>query len=150
MTVRLRAHHLLCLLTYVGKGYSPAFIANMTRIARLIAAGETVEIVEGPDDICAPLLDGPDPHCERASVAERDRAAARDLDRWLDLEIRPGTQVSLGPDLFQRLRTAFAAKRIRSACTGCEWFGLCGSIAATGFEGAILAADRLRPGSRAE
>ncbi|TPN80750.1 DUF1284 domain-containing protein, partial [Mesorhizobium sp. B1-1-5] len=22
MTIRLRAHHLLCLLTYVGKGYS--------------------------------------------------------------------------------------------------------------------------------
>ena len=26
MTIRLRAHHLLCLLTYAGKGYSPAFI----------------------------------------------------------------------------------------------------------------------------
>ena len=28
MTVRLRAHHLLCMLTYVGKGYSPAFCAG--------------------------------------------------------------------------------------------------------------------------
>ena len=40
MTVRLRAHHLLCMLTYVGKGYTAAFTANYDRIVeRLNAAG---------------------------------------------------------------------------------------------------------------
>ena len=39
MTVRLRPHHLLCLLSYIGRGYSPAFSANMTRVARRLGAG---------------------------------------------------------------------------------------------------------------
>ena len=33
MTIRLRPHHLLWVVTYVGRGYSPAFTANMTRIS---------------------------------------------------------------------------------------------------------------------
>ena len=50
MTVRLRPHHLLCLLTYVGKGYSPAFTANYDAIAMRIEQGEELLIVSGPDD----------------------------------------------------------------------------------------------------
>lgn len=144
MTVRLRPHHLLCVLTYVGRGYSPAFTANMTAIAERLGAGEDIELVAGPDDICAPLLAGPDPHCHRASVMERDRAAARDLSPLLGFDVRTGAHLVLDEDLVGRLREAFASNKIRSACTGCEWVDLCGSIAASGFDGAILKSNRLR------
>ena len=50
MTIRLRPHHLLCLLTYSGKGYSAAFTANYDVIAGQISQGEDILIVEGPDD----------------------------------------------------------------------------------------------------
>ena len=146
MTVRLRPHHLLCILTYVGKGYSPAFTANMTAIAGRLAAGETVEIVTGPDDICAPLLDGPDPHCYRASVTERDRAATHDLGHLLGLEPRTGVHLVMKTDLVGRLRAAFASNRIRSACAGCEWVDLCGAVAASGFDGAVLHREDARIG----
>jgi hypothetical protein len=74
VTVRLRAHHLLCLLTYVGKGYTPAFTANYDVVVARLNAGEDVHLVEGPDDICAPMLaDGH--HCLNASITERDRQA---------------------------------------------------------------------------
>ena len=144
MTVRLRPHHLLCVLTYVGRGYSPAFTANMTRIAERLGAGEGIALVAGPDDICAPLLDGPDPHCHRASVTERDRAAARDLRHLFGCEIRTGAHLVLDEDLVSRLRASFVSGDVRSACTGCEWFGLCGSVAASGFDGAVLRSSRLR------
>ena len=84
MTIRLRPHHLLCLLTYSGKGYSAAFTANYDVIAGRISQGEDVLIVEGPDDICAPLLGDSEPHCWRDSVTERDRLAARDLRELLE------------------------------------------------------------------
>ncbi len=58
MTVRLRGHHLLCMLTFVGKGYSPAFVENYDRIAGRLSEGEDILLVDGPDDICAPLLCG--------------------------------------------------------------------------------------------
>ena len=144
MTVRLRPHHLLCVLTYVGRGYSPAFTANMTRSAERLGAGEAVEIVAGPDDICAPLLADPDPHCHRASVVERDRAAARDLSDLLGLDVRTGARLVLDEDVIHRLHAAFASHQIRSACTGCEWVDLCGSIAANGFDGAVLKGNLLR------
>src|SRR5712672_2376586 len=76
LTVRLRAHHLLCMLTFVGEGYSPAFTENYRSIARRLSAGEEIELVSGPDDICAPLMEGADPHCLKASVIDRDAAAA--------------------------------------------------------------------------
>ena len=144
MTVRLRPHHLLCVLTYVGRGYSPAFTANMTAAAERLGAGEDIDIVAGPDDICAPLLDAPDPHCHRPSVLERDRAAARDLSGLLGFEIRTGARLVLDEDVIGRLRAAFASHQIRSACIGCAWVDLCGSIAASGFDGAILKSSRLR------
>ena len=144
MTVRLRPHHLLCMLTYVGRGYSPAFTANMTAVAERLGAGEDIELVAGPDDICAPLLDHPDPHCHRASLMERDRVAARDLKDLLGLDVPTGAHLVLDEDFISGLRVAFASHQIRSACTGCEWVDLCGSIAASGFDGAVLKSSRLR------
>ena len=148
MTVRLRPHHLLCVLTYVGRGYSPAFTANMTAVTERLGAGEDIELVAGPDDICAPLLADPDAHCHRASVMERDRAAARDLGELLGLDVRTGAHLVLDEDLVTRLRAAFASHQIRSVCTGCAWIDLCGSIAASGFDGAVLDADRFPSNAR--
>ena len=73
-----RAHHLLCMLTFAGDGYTPEFVANFAAIVARIGAGEAVELVDGPDDVCAPL-DGPDDiHCDDPSVAPaRPRCAAR-------------------------------------------------------------------------
>ncbi|MDN2567312.1 DUF1284 domain-containing protein [Aquibium sp. A9E412] len=138
MTVRLRPHHLLCLLTYAGKGYSPGFTANYDSIAERIARGEDILIVAGPDDICAPLLDDREPHCWQASVTERDVLAARDLGRLLAMPIRTGTQLSLERHGLRRMRAAFAEGSLRQACAGCEWSTLCTSIASDAFRGVAI------------
>ena len=138
MTIRLRPHHLLCLLTYVGKGYSAAFTANYDAIAARIGDGEDVLIVTGPDDICAPLLNDAEPHCHRDSVIERDRLALRDLGELLAVPPRLGQSIALEPVLLKQLREAFATGRTRAACVGCEWHGLCTSISAGGYAGAIV------------
>ncbi|MFC6487661.1 DUF1284 domain-containing protein [Nitratireductor sp. GCM10026969] len=138
MTVRLRAHHLLCLLTYVGEGYSRAFTANYDVIAKRIAAGEDIRIVAGPDDICAPLLGGPQPHCHRESVRKRDRLAAEAVAALLRRPIVPGVLLKLEKADRQRMRTAFAAGQIRAACKGCQWHALCSEIAGSGYDGARL------------
>ncbi|WP_128255750.1 DUF1284 domain-containing protein [Falsirhodobacter deserti] len=130
MTVRLRPHHLLCVLTFIGKGYSHAFVANMECIAKRLAEGEEVEIVEGPDDICAPLLHDPAPHCRGESVGDRDAQAAADMAKLLGHPVRPGVRLPLDSG---RWRPAFAAMTTRAACAGCEWQDLCTSIAEGGF-----------------
>ncbi|MET2827920.1 DUF1284 domain-containing protein [Mesorhizobium shangrilense] len=133
MTIRLRPHHLLCLLTYVGKGYSPAFTANYDVIAGRLSRGEDILIVSGPDDICAPLLGEPEPHCWGESVVERDRLAARDVGDLLARPIKPGIRIDLDAQTLARMREAFSAGLTRNACQGCEWAGLCSQVAASSY-----------------
>jgi hypothetical protein len=135
MTVALRPHHLLCLLTYVGKGYSPAFTANYDAIAARLTGGEGIVLVTGPDDICQPLLGEAEPHCHRDSVVERDRLAARDVAALLALPLAVGDELTLSPELLDRMRAAFTRGETREACLGCEWHGLCTGIARGGYPG---------------
>ena len=139
MTVRLRAHHLLCMLTYVGKGYSPAFVENYEAIAARLSAGEEIELVTGPDDICRPLTADPEAHCHGTGVIERDRAAAEAVARLLGRPLGPGARITLGASLLARLRKTFATGEIRTACSGCEWSGLCDSVVDGGYVGARVA-----------
>jgi hypothetical protein len=148
--MRLRPHHLLCLLTYVGKGYSPAFTDNLDQITLRLAGGEALELVPGPDDICAALLrcgDGADPidaalpsppHCLAPSVSRRDEQALRSLNAHLPQPLHIGSRLVLDAALLQRLRGLFARGEIRQACLGCEWHGLCTAVAASGYVGVRL------------
>ncbi|MGT2467926.1 DUF1284 domain-containing protein [Mesorhizobium atlanticum] len=133
MTVRLRAHHLLCLLTYVGKGYSPAFVANYDVVVERLAGGVDILIVSGPDDVCAPLLNEGEPHCLGESAARRDEAAAQDVADLLGRPLVAGARLELDPSTLARMREAFSSGFTRKACPGCEWFELCGAVAADGF-----------------
>jgi len=134
VTIRLRPHHLLCMLTFAGKGYSPDFIANFERITARIASGnQTIEITFAPDDICAPLLTDASCHCRDASVSERDTLAAESLAQLLQQPIESGTQITLTAATLDRLRQAFRAGTIRRACHGCQWVPLCDGIAASNF-----------------
>lgn len=145
MTVRLRAHHLLCVLTYVGRGYSRAFTENYDAIVARLVAGEDVALVAGPDEICAPELEVPDAHCLRDSVVERDQRAAQSVGDLLGRAIVPGQRLDLDAPVIARLRQAFKAGEVRSACLRCEWFSLCTEIADRDYPDVRLAQGRLAP-----
>ena len=140
MTVRLRPHHLLCLLTYAGAGYSRAFTVNFDAIAARISRGDAVVIVSGPDDICAPLLEQPDSHCLCDSVRERDTLAARDLGKLLGTDIVEGQRLALDAPALNTMREAFASGGTRDACLGCEWHSACTNLASADFCGTRLGA----------
>ncbi len=139
MTIRLRTHHLLCMLTFTNEGYTPAFVRNFEEIARRISAGqEIIEIVEGPDDICSPLLAEQDCHCHNASVAIRDHRASESLSLLFERPIQPSERILLDHETLSIMRKAFVTGRIRSACEGCQWSRLCDAIAENCFERTVL------------
>lgn len=122
MTIRLRGHHLLCLLGYRGKGYSDGFCANMTRVyEQLRTAPETrIELIEGPDEICAAFPADQPAHCENGSVYRKDREiagrigiAVGETRAWSDICVAVAERVQ--PD------------DIGSLCRDCRWepYGLC-------------------------
>jgi len=134
VTIRIRPHHLLCMLTFAGKGYSPDFIANFERIAALVASGnQTVEVVFAPDEICAPLLSDPACHCGNESVMERDHLAAEALTRLLQQPVCENAKLQLTPVILDHMREAFRAGTIRKACQGCQWSPFCDAIAQDNF-----------------
>ncbi len=130
--IRLRAHHLLCLLTYVGRGYTPAFVAQYSAIVARLNEGEGAVLVEGPDDICAPMLDSGH-HCHESRITTRDTLAREAVAAALGQALAPGDTIPLDAATVARLRENFAAGTIRAACAACQWDGLCSNIAAGGF-----------------
>jgi hypothetical protein len=151
MPIRLRPHHLLCLLTYVGKGYHPTFTANFDDIAKRLSKGAKILIVSGPDDICAPLLtphrttlvtplrnssppeDSEPAHCFDKSVADRDRRAAKEISALLATAVQVNHAFSLDARRLAQMRAAFATSRLRRACEGCPWQDFCTTIASDGY-----------------
>lgn len=142
--VALRGHHLLCLLAYRGAGYTPEFVENFTRIAESLSHGCEVRIVEGIDDVCAPLCRGSgrslSHDCNAASVRLRDALALEALNKVFGFSPpwAIGSLVVLTPGFIREARKAFASGAIRPACAGCEWHAFCSEVAALGFRDAKL------------
>lgn len=135
--IKLRPHHLLCMLTYIGKGYSKAFTTNFTLLVDEFNKGDIeIKLIEGPDDICRPRLSDPldkDCHCLDQDIVEQDAMALKDLN------LNYGDQFTLSKDLIVQNRTLFQQNKIRKACTTCPWYDLCTDVANNqNFEGTLL------------
>ncbi|MES2907213.1 MAG: DUF1284 domain-containing protein [Pseudomonadota bacterium] len=133
MSIRLRGHHLLCLLTYKGEGYTPRFIENYDAVASQLSAGAPFEIIEGPDDICAPLLaESACAHCVKDRIRARDQLALEELET-AGFNFSSCRAFTFNKNTLSGMREAFAKSRIRGACVGCEWHGFCTQVAADGY-----------------
>jgi len=135
MPVRLRGHHFLCILTYRGYGYTPDFVANMTGIVADIGRGRPIQLIEGPDEICGGLTAEDrracNHDCARAETLELDRLAVTEVGDLLGTDF--SGLIEIDREAVSRLRVAFAARSIRSACRRCPWSEFCTEIAAEGF-----------------
>ncbi len=137
MTISLRGHHLLCMLTYAGNGYTPGFIENYNTIIPRIQ-NEDILIVAGPDDVCAPLLGEDNPHCLGESVIIRDSYALESVGTLMGRSVEVGHRLRLDSAYFRQARWAFSRGIVRAACVGCEWEQLCTRIAADDYSSTFL------------
>ena len=140
-TIRIRGHHLLCMINWKGVGYTPEFTENYNRIIdQLKHSDVTIEIVAGKDDICAPLTpqnyDGY--HCDDDEVLVRDENALRDINAQLGLNLCIGSVFQLSQQYLSDLRAQFQSNDVRTACTGCSWHQFCTEIADDNFDGTKL------------
>jgi uncharacterized protein len=144
MSVRLRPHHLLCMLAYSGKGYTDAFVANYDAVMARLNDREEIVIVSGPDDICSALLCEPDCHCHNQSILARDADAAAEVSRCLGRPIAEGETLVVDHATLGLLHAGFHDGSIRTACgayadsAACEWHDLCSAVAKDGFRNAKL------------
>lgn len=145
--VEFRPHHFLCILTFVGKGYSRSFTENFlalaTKINELIAQHGQVDIkiIDTPDDICKGFKDAEgntclhNRHCLDEDVKIRDQQALKAVARLLSGQedgLAVGSTISLTAETIKSLRSAFKHDQaFREACQSCSWFDACTYIAKT-------------------
>lgn len=116
--VKLRAHHILCMLGFRGLGYSAGFVENFVRVKES-AKGSVVELVDGGDAICAacPNFDG---RCTKGEAEVR----AMDAVVLALFEYQIGAKVDFEAAM---LKAKVVPHETRLAiCSGCEWLEHCG------------------------
>lgn len=142
--IKIRGHHLLCLLCYEGRGYTPAFTENFNQIAARLNAGAPAILVTGLDDICAALHCGDNgdykdhAHCHKETAAARDIAAIKTINAALNTTLQTGDTIPISEDYIKTLRQSYAQETLQTACQNCEWLPTCKAIAADGFKRAKL------------
>lgn len=117
-SIRLRGHHLLCLLGFRGMGYSERFTANMRDIYETLRRNPDtiVTVVSGPDDLCAYFPEDRPCHCDNDTVHRRDEIVLRHLN------IRTGERLSWR-EILQRIRAHVQPEHLPVWCAGCPWLG---------------------------
>ena len=120
--IALRPHHALCIRHFVGHGYSPAFVENMTALIRRLREepGQPLRITLGPDTLCAAC-----PH-NRAGICDSQEKVRR-----LDAAAAKGCGLSGGQIItWQALcqavdRGLMPGGAMPACCAECEWYSLC-------------------------
>lgn len=121
--MKLRAHNLLCIQGFVGKGYDAAFVANMKGVVESLEDATPVTVVAAPDTLCSAC-----PHLQgggctlhgagtEAAIVHQDRDVA---DR---LGIADGETLRWG-EIVARIARSVAPGDLASICGRCPWLPL--------------------------
>lgn len=122
--MRIRGHHLLCIMNFKGRGYSEEFIENMSLIKRKLEEGEKFLLVIGGDDICSKC-----PYYKEECQREFKRGETEEKDRkiveFLGLkEKEEYFYKNVEGIIFEKMKR----KDFENFCKNCSWYYLCSKI----------------------
>ncbi len=125
--LRIRGHHLLCMLGFRGEGYSGPFVDNMRRVVDAFFGKPhpLVRVVAEPDVICTPC-----PHLREGCCTAEDGAdgKTRSMDAAVlaAMGLQPGT-LAASRTLLDLVRRHVDDETQARICTGCRWLpkGFC-------------------------
>lgn len=122
LKIRIRPHHILCMRFFEGKGYSPAFVENMTRLKQQLEQSDAVvELTGDCDMVCAACPNRRQTWCvAEHQVRTYDDAMllycglSRDTPyRWAQLQALASEKI-------------LQAGRLPAICADCQWYEICG------------------------
>lgn len=121
MKAKLRGHHLICLNFFRGEGYSEEFIKNIYEVIKK----EKVEIIAGPDDVCAKCPYLKEERCAsnentNEMILVQDRKALRLLGFTHGMIVDWKMIAARLPDVLDEWKAQF--------CTGCGYKKVCFNV----------------------
>lgn len=119
--IKLRGHHLLCILNFEGKGYSEEFIKNMYEVKKALEEKEFI-LTEDADNICDKC-----PYLEK-NICKNEKREGEIKER--DRKVIEYLGLKLGERYFYPLLVKEILEKINMAifesfCSDCSWFELC-------------------------
>ena len=125
--LHLRPHHLLCLQTFIGRGYSEDFVEHMTLVKRQLAddPGTPITLVHGADDLCTHC-----PNCiEGRCISEKPA-----IFDWLVEEklksCKQSTELFSDSGSLRGIPEELLVSEeiLTIYCPGCEWKEICSRV----------------------
>ncbi len=116
----LRGHNLLCIQGFVGKGYSPGFVANMTQVVRSLGAAAEVTVVAQADALCSACPNLSDEGCTLHGRGTEAGILRQDRDVIGRLRLAEGATYSWG-EILERIRRHLAPEDLDEICGTCPW-----------------------------
>jgi hypothetical protein len=121
--VRIRAHNLLCIQGFVGKGYSEDFVANMKAIVGGLGGATEVTVLDEPDSLCAKCPNLKASGCALHGEGTERGIVAQDRDVLARLGLRAGQTITWG-EILARIRQSVAPDDLDDICGSCPWLPL--------------------------
>lgn len=118
MKAKLRGHHLICLNFFRGEGYSEDFISNIYSVI----GKENIEIVKGPDDVCAMCPYLKDDMCNNPEYSD-EMILLQDREALKLLMFKPGIIVSW-KEISEKLPGKIEEWKAKF-CVGCGYRKVC-------------------------
>lgn len=136
--IRLRGHHLLCSLTFAGRGYSQQFEQCFKQVIERLKENETILVVSGPDDICESIEGCSESHCRETRISRRDKLALEDLSSHLGIPVSVGSKFAPTLLFDDAYRYSFRQGTTRRACFDCQWSEICDQVAEAEYSSSLL------------
>jgi hypothetical protein len=123
--IRVRAHSLLCLQGFRGRGYSPEFVRAMNGIlAACRADAQTpVQILDSPDDLCAACPNLAGGGCTLGGPDHEDHMRRQDREVLRRLGLTARTVVPWRR-ILERIAGSVRGNDLPAICTTCPWLPL--------------------------
>ena len=122
--MNIRAHHLLCMRNFKGKGYSREFVDNFYGVINKIKKeNPPVKIINKPDIICSACPYNHDGCTKKGPDSE---LKVRDKDKNVIKLLGTGLNKSLKADkLMQLVNKKTGKDTVPNICKDCDWLEYC-------------------------
>lgn len=116
----LRAHHLICLQSFIGKGYSDEFASHLKKISDFLRQKKQIIVITNKsDDICkkCPLKTGK--HCSNEEqISHLDEAYLKIL------KLSTNMMVSFS-EVTNIILNSLTKEEFDRNCKTCQWYNIC-------------------------
>ena len=120
--MNIRAHHLLCMRYFQGKGYSEEFVSNFYKVMKQLENNPVIKVINHPDIICDACPHNVNGRCIKKGPDFENEVKEKDnrIIKHLGLKLNQKATI-------KELRNLVNLKlpKLKELCKECEWKDYC-------------------------